>query len=363
MHQPGGEGLFAGQIDGGIFAAVINLDIEGEPVAFVEAVHSGTFNRADVHKAIGSAIIPLDETKALRAVEELHFASSAFAGQLTTGAGWPLRRRVNGKMLAGDLQLGRRNAAVAVDQREGERLTGSEAFKTGLFDRADVDKHVFAAVIAGNEAKALVAIEKLYAAGAFADDLSGHLRTRAAVKTAATAAATARTIGAETAAGTATAVTTAAATAAAEAATVTITAETAARSATAAEIAAAETAAARGIAEAATAAAVEVTATKIVALSAPTMTTLAATAAFPVKTHAPTNTRIVRPAQLANHPERTGLRRHESGKDTSRSGATYRKSVIVRREIAWCLTATLRREDSLPHGEPIPAIEGAGFVA
>src|SRR3546814_2108405 len=45
---------------------------------------------------------------------------------------------------------------------------------SGLLDRADVHEHVFAAVIANDEAKTLLSIEEFYNAFAFTDDLRGH---------------------------------------------------------------------------------------------------------------------------------------------------------------------------------------------
>jgi hypothetical protein len=326
-----GEGLFPREIDRRIFSAIVDLDVEGNPVAFIQAMHPGTLDSTDVHETVGTAIVALDETKALRAVEELDLARRTLTGQLPARTLRPLSRSIDGEMFAGDLQLGRGNAAIAVNQGEGESLPGSKPFEAGLFDRTDVNEHIFFAVITSDEAEALVPVEEFDDASAFANHLGRHLRARSAVETTTAAATIAaaetatRTSAATIAAGTTTA--------AAKAAAVTIAEATARPSTT--EIAAAKAAAARSIAEAATAA-VEVTATEIVALTAPTMTTFAATAAFPVKTHAPTNTRIVRPAQLVNHPERTGLRRHESGKDVFRSGATYRKSAIVRRKIACC---------------------------
>jgi hypothetical protein len=126
-----------------------------------------------------------------------------------------------------------------------------------------VNEHVLAAIIANDEAEALLAIEEFDDARAFADNLGGHA--------AATAAATAAT---EAAATTAAAIATATA-AAAEAAT---TAE--AIAATAEAI----TTAAETIAAAEAAAATEVVAAETVALVAATSATIAA-ATF-IETHA-----------------------------------------------------------------------------
>jgi hypothetical protein len=73
-----------------------------------------------------------------------------------------------------------------------------------------VDEHVLTTTILNDEAEALLSVEELDDAFAFANDLRWHLRARAAAETAATATAAAKAI-------TATAETIAAATAAAEA--------------------------------------------------------------------------------------------------------------------------------------------------
>src|SRR3546814_16427523 len=50
----------------------------------------------------------------------------------------------------------------------------SDVCSSDLLDRADVHEHVFAAVIANDEAKTLLSIEEFYNAFAFTDDLRGH---------------------------------------------------------------------------------------------------------------------------------------------------------------------------------------------
>jgi hypothetical protein len=131
-----------------------------------------------------------------------------------------------------------------------------------------VHEDVFAAVIADDEAEALLRVKEFYNAGAFANDLRGH-----AAATAATAAKAAAAIATATAA--AIAATTAAAEAIAAAETATATAA-AAESITAAEAAAIESA---------TAAAVEIVVAEAVALVSATSTALAA--APSIKTHCP----------------------------------------------------------------------------
>ena len=218
-------------------------------------------------------------------------------------------------MFTGDLEIGRRDTAITIDQRERQRLVRGETSQAGLLDRADVNEHIFAAIVTSDEAEALVTVEEFDDTSAFADDLGGHLRPRTTVET-----ATAATIATTEAAATATGAISAAAARAittAKATTITAACGTIAATAAAAEIAT-EAAAARSPAAEITAAAATVkvaATTEIVALAAPTIATFAAAAAtFTIKTHAPINTRNSVPPDLANHPERTSMRCHESRK-------------------------------------------------
>ena len=76
------------EIDGGVFSAIIDLDIEIDPVTFVERMDASALDGADMDEAIGSAIVTLDEAEALRAVEEFDLTRGALSGQL---AACPLR--------------------------------------------------------------------------------------------------------------------------------------------------------------------------------------------------------------------------------------------------------------------------------
>ncbi|WP_337829795.1 hypothetical protein [Pseudonocardia sp. TMWB2A] len=91
-----------------------------------------------------------------------------------------------------------------------------------------MDKHIFAAFIALDEAKAFLAVEKFDDAIAFADDLCGHIATRTAATAASEAAATTAATATEAAAITATAAAKAATVAATESATATAAASEAA---------------------------------------------------------------------------------------------------------------------------------------
>ena len=105
----------------------------------------------------------------------------------SAGAAAPLDRH----RLAFDAEIGRRNAAAAIDQGELERLAVGKVGEAGLLDRRDVDEHVFAAIIANDEAEALLRVEEFDDAFAFANDLRGHSATAAAAAAETAAAATA----------------------------------------------------------------------------------------------------------------------------------------------------------------------------
>ncbi len=195
------------KVDGSIFAALIDLDIEIEPVALIEIAHARTLDSADVHECIRLAVIALDEAEALHRVEELDRAARALTGELTarttvsttitaaettrTGFARFARTVRNRKRFAFDLEIGRGNLATAIDEREAERLALGQAGEACLLNRADVDEDVFSAVIAHDEAEALLTIEEFYDARTFADNLSRHATT--GTTTTATAAETAAT--------------------------------------------------------------------------------------------------------------------------------------------------------------------------
>src|SRR5690606_29285537 len=156
---------------------------------------------ADVHEGVGLAVVALDEAEALHGVEELDRAACLVADELahwaTPAAGTATTARGHAAApghpqgLAINHQLGRGDLAAAIDQRELERLAFCQARKTGLLDRADVHEHILAAVIAHDEAEALLAVEEFDDTGAFANDLGRHAAASAAAATteAATAAA------------------------------------------------------------------------------------------------------------------------------------------------------------------------------
>ena len=123
-------------------------------------------------------------------------------------------------------EVGRRDPAAAIDERELERLAVGKVGEARLLDRGDVDEHVLAAVIADDEAEALLRVEEFDDALAFANDLGGHAAATAATAAETTAAAATAAAEATAAAAAAEAATaTAAAAAAAEAAAIAIAAD------------------------------------------------------------------------------------------------------------------------------------------
>ncbi len=111
----------------------------------------------------------------------------------TAGRAAAIRHR---DRLAVDLEIGRRDPAAAIDERELERLAFRQRGQARLLDRGDVNEHILAAVIADDEAEALLGVEEFDDAFAFADNLRRH--AAAAATTAAEAAATTSAAAAET---------------------------------------------------------------------------------------------------------------------------------------------------------------------
>jgi len=216
MPRPlnGSKLLGRNQIHSRIFAALVDFDIEFEPVAFVQATQACTFDRRNMDKCIGLAIIALDKAETFHRVEELDRAGCLLTGQLalwataaaaisaakaTTPIGARFARAIfHGHRFALDLELGCRNLAAAIDEREAQRLPFRQSGQTSLFDRGNVYEHILAAIVADDEAEALLAIEEFYDASAFTDDLRWHRRARstAAAATKSTAAAAAEAIAA-----------------------------------------------------------------------------------------------------------------------------------------------------------------------
>src|SRR5688572_23823382 len=63
-------------------AAPVDLELELETVALIEAGHAGPLDRRDVNERIRLAVVAADESEALHCIEELDRAGSLLAGQL-----------------------------------------------------------------------------------------------------------------------------------------------------------------------------------------------------------------------------------------------------------------------------------------
>ena len=247
-----------------MLAATIDFQFKVQAVAFVKGRHACTLNSADMHECIGLTIVTLDEAKALHGVEELHRAASAFAGQLAlrttaitttvaakaatitteaASAGFARFTRTihDWKGLTFDLQISGGNLAAAIDQGETKLLTFGQAGQACLLNGADVDEHVFRAIVTDDEAKALLAVEELYDASAFANNLGWHAAAAATAAAEAATAAAAETTAAATAAEAITAAAEAAAITTAETTTISKTTAEAATIAAAVKIVVAET--------------------------------------------------------------------------------------------------------------------------
>ncbi|NIJ15597.1 hypothetical protein FHS54_000546 [Sphingobium vermicomposti] len=232
-----------------MLTATIDFQFEVQTVAFIEGRHACTLYGADVDECVRLTVVALDEAKALHCIEELDRAAGALTRQLalrataiaaaeaatvTTEAACAgftgfTRTIDDRKGLTLDLEVGRRNLAAAIHQGEAERLTFGKAGQASLLHSADVNEHVFRAIITNDEAEAFLSVEEFDYAGAFADDLGRHTATAAttAAEAATTAAAKTAAAAAETAATAAEAVTAATAEAIAAAKAAAITAEAA----------------------------------------------------------------------------------------------------------------------------------------
>ena len=202
-----GSALARHQINRRVFASSINLDVEFQPIALSKIAHARTFDRTDMHKCIGLAIITGDEAEALHGIEELDRSGRLLASQLALRGfccGFALGHRDH---IADHDQIGRRDLAAAIDQSEFKLLTFGQSFKASPLNRADVHEHIFSAIIALDEAEAFLGVEELYDAFAFANDLSRHTSAAASAATRAAKAAAAGTAAAITAAAEAAAIT------------------------------------------------------------------------------------------------------------------------------------------------------------
>src|SRR3546814_9748867 len=92
---------------------------------------------------------------------ELALGSTIIPTKAASVLGWSSRRPIShGQGFTLDLQVGSGHFAAAVDQCKFEGLSFGKTGQSGLLDRADVHEHVFAAVIANDDAKTLLSIEE-----------------------------------------------------------------------------------------------------------------------------------------------------------------------------------------------------------
>src|SRR5205085_7165405 len=136
-----------------------------------EGRHAGPLNRRNVDECVRLAVVTLDEAEALHGVEELDRAAGLLAGQRALRG---RRRALDRHRFAVDSQIGGRDPAATIDERELERLAIGQIGQAGLLDGRDVYEHILAAIIADDEAEALLRVEEFDDAFAFADDLWRH---------------------------------------------------------------------------------------------------------------------------------------------------------------------------------------------
>lgn len=206
LHRPdqmigrcaGVSALNGHKVDRRVLPSSVDLEIEFEPVAFVDSLKTRTLNRADVYEGIFLAVVARDEAEAFHRIEELDRAGGLLARQLALGR---LRRRRDD--VTDDLQIGRGDLAPTIDQVELQFLALGKALEPGALDLADVDEDVLTTVVTLDEAETLLRVEELDLALACADDLCRHAAAPRGTAIAATTEATAPAAAAKTAAATA----------------------------------------------------------------------------------------------------------------------------------------------------------------
>ncbi len=148
------------KVDRRVLPSSVDFELELELVALVELAEAGPLDRADMDERIGLAIVARDEAEALHRIEELHRAGGLLASALPLRSS---RRRAlfDSDHIADHLEVGSGNLAAPVNCVEGQFLSFGKADKARTLDPADVDEHVFTALIALDEAEALVRVEEL----------------------------------------------------------------------------------------------------------------------------------------------------------------------------------------------------------
>jgi hypothetical protein len=217
------------QIGGREFPAPVDLDIEGQAVILRHRAKARTLQIGNVHEHILATIITLDKAKTLHVVEEFDGAVGAFARKFALGRSTiaaaeaatitaaisateataiatpktstiaAIKAATFGarcafwhrKRIAFDHQIGRRNLAATINEREFERLAFCQTRQACLLNRADMDENVIGLLITLDEAEAFLSIKEFDDSLSGTDDLRGHCRTTRGTATAAETAATA----------------------------------------------------------------------------------------------------------------------------------------------------------------------------
>ncbi len=190
-----------------MFAAPVDFQFEAEALVFRQFRHSGLLDRGNMHEGIRLSVIAGNEAETALRIEEFDRAFIAFAvgdrrralaEALATRSGtaveaafarWPRRSVRHFQNVADDLHIGGRHPAIAVGQGKFDFLFFGNIVQPSLFQRGNMQEHVIAAIIAGDEAEALLTVEEFYLAAGAADDDAGALPTTTAATKAATTTA------------------------------------------------------------------------------------------------------------------------------------------------------------------------------
>lgn len=184
------------QIDGGIFATTINLNIKIETITFIEVCQASSFYSADMYESIGLTIVTLNKAEAFHCVEEFDRTAGMFAGELALWAAakpafaWFAWAFNNWQRFTFNFQVSGGNFAATVYQSETKRLSFSKAGKARLLYSADMYENIFFTIVTDNKAEAFLPVEEFYDTGAFADNLCRHTAAATTASAAAKSAAT-----------------------------------------------------------------------------------------------------------------------------------------------------------------------------
>ena len=177
--------LFGNQIDRCRFAAPVDFQLKFEFVALFQPAHPGSFDCRNMHKCIWLTIIPLDESEAFHAVEELDRSAGFFSGQFPLRGGTAID---DFDQFALNLNIGSGNLATSVHKRKAQSLAFGQPLEPSPFNLADMHKDIVTTRILDDESEAFLSIEKLNFSRAFANHLIWHATAAMTATTAAKAA-------------------------------------------------------------------------------------------------------------------------------------------------------------------------------